>query len=223
MKKEIVFTDVTAKVPEAFYPTPSKMAMPEWIKKLQPYYEWGGREQQTAKRCLPLIDAVMLGYTIYTTADIRVTQTNGDPYFEWSHGLGIKFHAGEQTETHAKTKFQTPKWMSPWAIKTPRGYSTLFTSPLNHDNLPFEPFSAVVETDSYIAQVHIPFLLSDSKFDGVVEAGTPIAQVFPFAREDWNMRIKVGMTFDIDQVNQTISSKFKNAYRIFLRSGNSFS
>lgn len=222
MGKEIVFTDVTSQVPEAFYPTPSKIAMPEWIKKLQPYYEWQGKEEQTAKRCLPLLDAVMLGYTIYTTADIRVTATEFDPYFEWSHGLGIKFHAGNQTQTHAKTSFQTPKWMNPWAIKTPPGYSSLFVSPLNHDSLIFQSFSGVVETDTYEAQVHMPFLLSNPKFTGVIEAGTPIAQVFPFARESWKMKVELGMTKEINQTQQLIASKFKNAYRKYFRSGVSF-
>lgn len=221
MKKEIVFTDVTEKVPEAFYPKPAKHFIPDWIKNLEPYYNNG--KGQTAKRCLPLLDAVMLGYTLVLDSDIRITQTNEGSYYEWSNGLGIMFHNPEQAHTHKRTGKELPKWISPWSIQTPRGYSTLFTTPLNHDRLPFQPFSAVVETDSYIAPVGIPFLLSSPKFEGTVEAGTPIAQVFPFARESWAMRVETGTTRAIDQVDQTISSKFRNGYRNFFRSGNNFS
>lgn len=218
----IKFTDTTAKVPEAFYPTPAKRAIPEWLKNLAPYYEHGGREQQTAKRCLPLLDAVMTGYTIYTTADIRITQTDGDPYFEWPHGLGIQFHAGAQVETHPRVRFETPKFMNPWAIRTPSGYSCLFIPPMNHTGLQFQAFAGVVETDSYFAPVNFPFLLDDPKFEGVVEAGAPIVQVFPFLRETWTHSIEVGMTREIDQVNQKHASKFKNSYRRFFRQGMSF-
>lgn len=218
----IKFTDTTGVVSEDYYPTPAKSAIPEWLKNLKPYYEHNGRAQQTAKRCLPLLDAVMTGYTIYTTADISITQTDGDPYFEWAHGLGIQFHAGAQVETHPRVRFETPKFMNPWAIQTPSGYSCLFIKPMNHTGLRFEPFAGVVETDSYFAPVNFPFLLDDPKFEGVVEAGTPIVQVFPFLRETWTHIIEVGMTREIDQVNQKHSSKFKNAYRGLFRQGMSF-
>lgn len=219
---KIKFTDTTGLVPEVFYPTPSKKSMPEWLKNLPPYYDFKGKEEQTAKRCLPLLDSTMLGYTIYTTADIRITQTEGDPYFEWSHGRGIQFHAGAQTMTHSKTRFQTPKWMNPWSIETPQGYSCLIVSPVNHDELPFQIFAGVVETDSYTAPIHLPFNLTNPKHEGVVDAGTPIAQVFPFQREEWQSVISVGMTQEIEQVRQTIASVFKNGYRKFFRQGMSF-
>lgn len=220
----IKFTDTTGQVPEIFYPTPAKKTIPEWLIKLKPYDHDKNTNKpiRTAKRCLPLLDAVMLGYTIYTTADLYITPTEFDPLFEWSGGLGIRFHEAEQTSTHSRTEHQTPKYMNPWAIETPHGYSTLFTSPLNNDKLPLIVFSGVVDTDTYTAPVHFPFIVADKKFSGLVPAGTPIAQVFPFLREKWDMQIELGMTRKIDQVNQTISSKFKDAYRHFFRVPKSF-
>lgn len=222
MGKQIVFIDATGKVPEAFYPTPAKMAIPEWIKNLHPYYNNNGKEGSTAKRCLPLLDAVMFGYTIYTTADIRITQNPNGTSYEWPHGLGINFHDGRQIETHKKTNYEIPKWMNPWAIKTPPGYSILFVEPLNSDNNTISIFSGVVDSDKYVAQTNLPFILSDSKFQGIIEAGTPIAQVIPFRRESWSMKIERGQNSEIEESNEMIARKFKNSYRFFFRAKKSF-
>lgn len=217
----IKFTDITGIVPEDFYPTPSKLHIPEWIKRLTPYMD-EKKNDSTAKRCMPMLDAVMFGYTIVLTEDIKVEQTNTTPYYRWPSGLGVEFHTPEQAKTHSKVHSSIPKWMNPWSIQTPRGYSTLFVSPLNNDRLPFTPFSGVVDTDNYIPVVNFPFLLSNPKFEGTVEAGTPIVQVIPFRRESWTMQIVAGNTQEIAQAQRRLKSKIKNGYKNLFRSPKSF-
>jgi hypothetical protein len=46
-----------------------------------------------------------------------------------------------------------------------------------------------VDTDTYKAPVNFPFVLNDVKWEGIIPAGTPMAQVIPFKRESWKHRI----------------------------------
>jgi len=217
----IKFTDITGLVPEDFYPTPSKSHIPEWIKHLQPYSD-ENKTYQTAKRCIPMLDAVMSGYTIVLTEDIKVEQTDTGPYYSWPHGLGVKFHRPEQARTHSKVQNPIAKWENPWSIETPHGYSCLFVSPLNNDGLPFTPFAGVVDTDVYTPLVNFPFLLTDPTFEGIVPAGTPIVQVIPFRREPWTMAIAIGNTEKIQRSSRRLHSVFKNGYRRLFHQPKSF-
>ena len=216
--KTIEFRDTTGVVPEEFYPRPSKQLIPDWLKELSPYVDKDPARKhnwQTAKRCIPLLEATMVGYTIVTAEDIVIEQVDGETFYSWGQGLGIEFHSSFQLSTHSYTKNpgKIPKWMNPWSIKTPAGYSCLFTSPLNSDGLPFDAFSGVVDTDNYFERVNFPFMLTDPSFHGVVPAGTPIVQVFPFKRESWSMKIEQGATRDLDRLHRRINGKVINAYR----------
>ena len=221
--QKIIFTDITGLVSEDYYPKPSKMALPEWLKRLQPHYENNGHTERTGKKCIPMLDASMAGYTIFLTEEIMVKQTEFDPVFYWPGGLGIEFHAPEQLATYQKVAAGIPKWMNPWAIKTPLGCSCLFTSPLNNDSLPLTVFKGVVDTDAHVSVVNFPFRLTDSKFEGTIPAGTPIAQVFPFKRENWKIEVKTGNTEEIKRSENRINSVFANGYRNFFWSKKSYS
>ncbi len=225
----IKFTDITGVVPDDYYPKPSKAHIPEWLKRLAPYSD-PAKKDQTAKRCIPMLDAVMFGYTIFLTEDIRVERdekklpegwggkvskaiAQSSPLFRWSSGLGVEFHSPDQVKTHTRSTSSIPKWMNPWSIQTPRGYSCLFVSPLNNDGLHFTPFAGVVDTDTYLPVVNFPFLLTDPRFEGTVEAGTPIVQVIPFKRESWKMETAAGDNEAIIRAQRRLKSKFKNGYR----------
>lgn len=234
----IKFTDTTGVVPEDYYPTPSKLHIPEWLKRLAPYSD-EKQNNQTAKRCMPMMDAVMFGYTIVLTEDIKVERNEVQvpdgwsdkisesisgtrPYYRWSSGLGVEFHTTDQAETNVKVRAPIPKWLSPWSIQTPRGYSCLFVAPLNNDGMAFTPFAGVVDTDTYTPVVNFPFLLSDPSFEGLVPAGTPIVQVIPFQREAWTIETVVGNNRDIVKAQRRLNSKFKGGYRNLFRSPKSF-
>lgn len=216
----IKFTDITGEIAETYYPVPAKQTIPEWLKNLAPYMDkdfrvTGANEtNQTAKRCLPMLDAVMMGYTIRLTHDLVVTEENGAPYFTWPNGLGIDFHSPKQAPTHeaGQRGYAIPKWLNPWAIETPPGYSTMFIPPLNGDESVITPFSGVVDTDSYFAPVNFPFSL-EKDFTGLIHAGTPIVQVIPFKRETWNMTVEHGRTDRIARLQSATRSVFRNAYR----------
>lgn len=115
------------------------------------------------------------------------------PWYEWPSFNPIEFHPVEQASTHPNRGslndgLSYPKWINPWAIKTPKGYSVLFTQPMHRES-PFTIFDGIVDTDSYNAPVNFPFILNDWNFEGLIPAGTPMAQIIPFKRESWKMEI----------------------------------
>ena len=178
---KITFTD-TIGVPEEYRPVPASKLIPDWYKNLESYI--GGDKRPdgnasttaTAKRCMPIFDAISGGYLILTHADLWVSQKPDEegklhPYYEWAgHELSY------------------PKWTNAWAIQTPPGYSSLFIPPL-HRETPIIALSGVVDTDTYTAPVNFPFVLRDPKMDGLIPAGTPVMQVIPFKRDEWEMQI----------------------------------
>jgi len=58
--------------------------------------------------------------------------------------------------------------------------------PLAHNPNPwFEILEGIVDTDNYSAPVNFPFVLKNSTEEFLIPAGTPIAQVIPFKRDEW--------------------------------------
>ena len=56
-----------------------------------------------------------------------------------------------------------PKWVNPYVIKTPPGYSVLITQPFHRESV-FTILPGIVDTDKYKSQVHFPFVLKDNKW-----------------------------------------------------------
>ena len=194
--KAIIFTDLTEL--SNFPPQPALKNVPEWYKKMQSYIE-NKKEitdpstiPGTIKKCIPVFDAMTAGYILYTQNDVYVktqidpqTQTKA-PYFYWSGGAGLEFHAIEQAEKHPNVNgFPFPKWLNPYSIKTPKGYSTLFVSPLHNPNGFFTVFPGIVDTDNYSVPINFPFTMNDPTWEGLIPAGTPMVQIIPFKRDKW--------------------------------------
>lgn len=223
-------------------PVPAYTMIPEWYKKNESYV--GGEKKPsgiagnlaTIKKCMPVFDSMTAGYLILLPADVWVSYKDAVPidpttrmpipnqetkrvqYFEWSNFNLLDFHPVEQAELHPlKNEHPYPKWMNPWSIKTPSGYSLQIIQPVHRD-LPFTIFPGVVDTDKYYAPINFPMVINDPNFEGLIPKGTPIAQVIPFKREKWAMEF--GTKSDIsDQENVTIElmtrffDKYKNTFR----------
>ena len=201
MENIIKFTDSIG-IPEEYRPVPASKIIPDWYKNLESYI--GGDKKPdgnagttaTAKRCMPIFDSIISGYIISTHVDIWVSQQpneNGktSPHYEWVNFGAIGFHPKSQLPDHPDGEgheISYPKWTNAWSIITPPGYSCLFISPL-HRETPIIALPGVVDTDTYHAPVNFPFVLRDSKMEGLIPAGTPIIQVIPFKREEWQMNI----------------------------------
>lgn len=190
----IVFTD-TAGIPDEYAPIPASKGLPGWYKNTAEYIGGervirNGSTPHTVKKCIPVFDALTAGYVIRTHVDVQVTQQNGLPYYEWPSMDAIAFHPVDQASLHPGANGAPyPKWMNPWAIKTPPGYSCLFVPPMHNPNGMFTVLPGVVDTDTYTPPVNFPFVLDDVEWEGLIPAGTPMVQVIPFRRDKWNMEI----------------------------------
>jgi hypothetical protein len=223
----IKFTN-TLGVPEEYTPVPASKMIPDWYKNLESYM--GGEKRPdgqasttaTAKRCMPIFDAITSGYIISTHTDVWVSQRLDEsvgktgPYYEWANFSAISFHPKQQLPEHPDGgghEFSYPKWINTWAITTPPGYSCLFISPM-HRETPIIVLPGVVDTDTYTAPVNFPFVLRDPKMDGLIPAGTPIMQVIPFKRDSWSMEIGNMQEFEAQaKVTTKLRSVFFDSYK----------
>jgi hypothetical protein len=76
------------------------------------------------------------------------------------------------------------KFHNLWTIRTPPGWSCLFAAPLNRPDDIVEVLSGVVDTDRYVSPINFPFVPIAEDGVHVLRKGMPLAQVFPFARDD---------------------------------------
>lgn len=228
---KIIFTDTTkGEIPEIYYPVPADTNIPEWYKKIENYV--GGKKSThsegktlgTIKKCMPVFDMITTGYLIVLPSDIIVKQETTEsglsvPFYEWPQFGLIEFHSVEQAPTHPNRGYHEtyPKFINPWSIKTPKGYSTLFIQPTHRESV-FSILPGVVDTDKYTAPVNFPFILNDINFEGIIPAGTPIAQVIPFKRDSWKMDIGNSKIYEEQKrVGILNTSKIFDSYKTLFR------
>jgi hypothetical protein len=209
--KFIPASEYTSRVEPA--PTNSASLLPDWYRKTprflngeQGYNDFlklhkdlynndsGADINLTLKNCQPFIDAFTSGYMLKLPAAIMVWKDpEGNPRIKWSTKVDVL----DSQDNRVLGKFETPagchdqffRWQNTWVVETPSGYSSLFTHPLNRFDLPFVTLSAVIDTDLHPNAVVVPFFIKKD-FEGVIEEGTPIAQVIPFKRDNWDSSIE---------------------------------
>ena len=223
MSKEIIFTNVLGL--DFFPPKPAVKEVPNWYKNTEEYVGTRGKKfltddkmlqtPHTVKKCIPVFDAITAGYILYTQVDVQITQEDGSPYYSWASQNPISFHPVIQAPLHPlQNGAPYAKWMNPYSIKTPPGYSTLFLPPLHNPNNIFTILEGIVDTDTYTPPVNFPFILNDVKWEGIIVAGTPIAQVIPFKRDSWKQ--KIGSEKEIKEQNlknMKLRTKIFNSYK----------
>jgi hypothetical protein len=193
MDKQLIefHTEAPGKFPE---PYPAKAGVPDWLKRMPtgvPNPTQGGPEIPTIKQCPPFIEAMACGYIIPLAADVTLTRdSQGTLNFK---SVGWKAIDSQHPLQYAGSPFEGDlivKFMNPWTIRTSPGYSTLFLPPLNQFTLPVQVLSGLVETDTYYRPVHFPSIcLMAPGATVTLPRGTPIAQVIPIRREDWQSSV----------------------------------
>jgi hypothetical protein len=205
-------------------PQPASKFIPDWYKNMESYMggdkkpTGDGKTKATIKRCMPVFDAITSGYIIVSPADVYVRIKDGQQYFEWSSLGLIAFHPIEQAPEHpARNKHSYPKWMNHWAIRTPKGYSTMFVQPMHRESV-FTILPGIVDTDEYYAPINFPMVINDPEFEGLIPKGTPIAQVIPFKRDSWNMQFGGDKEIKEQRENAVqLDTKFFDRYKTMFR------
>ena len=215
-----------------FPPQPAFKTVPEWYKKTSVYIgdtktpklSADGKVStfSTIKKCMPVFDMISSGYILFTPTDVWVTQekteieTITQPFYTWPAWEVLNFHPIEQAPNLPYNSGHTlkyPKWINNWSIKTSPGCSVMIISPTYRDSI-FTILPGVVDTDKYFNNINFPFVLNDINFEGLIPAGTPMAQVIPFKRESFEMEIGDDQQF-IDAFNhrKNILEVFYNGYK----------
>jgi hypothetical protein len=181
-------------------PMPASQFIPEWWRSI-PLHEprpnesngnkiivENGVSNAGAKQCMPMLDALLTGYIVTLWADVQIRQINGNPIITWrikstdvfqEHGLTAKMV--EPPTGYSNNVF---KYISTWIPITPKGYSVLITAPFGYRNTPFQAIPAVIDSDKSTLEI-VPPMWVKKDFEGIVEKGTPMFQITPFKRTEW--------------------------------------
>jgi len=202
------------------YPIPSKLNIPNWFKELNHTIE-----KKTVKGCIPFLDCLSAGYILKMPQDLalkhNVSNEKGEPdifqapaikleaVIANAKGLNLNSDSIQAHPIHQlgncpyneqNKNLPYHKILNPWKIKTPKGYSCLFTPILNNGDDRFFPLSGVVDTDSFPTEINFPIVINGDKYpilDTIIKKGTPYVQIIPFKRESWKMVIKKKSTNDL--------------------------
>jgi len=178
-------------------PVAAKASVPDWFRRL-PAIDGATvsatNNGLTVKRCMPFLDAMTLGFILPLAATTRLEIKEGGKTVEagWEFDkVMVSNHGSHQVSGHPLGDRPPMKFHNYWTIRTPPGWSCLFTAPLNRPALPVEIIAGVVDTDSYHALINFPFFATGADGVHMLEKGTPLVQVIPFRRADVEMSVAV--------------------------------
>jgi len=221
------------------YPTPIKLNIPEWYKKLE-----HTNLNRTIKGCMPFLDTLTSGYSLKMPQDLYVRHNinNKDEKgveFKDSFqtfGLhdqqqilaaksinlnsGFDSHSIKQVEgsplLEKNKNLPFYKIVNPWKIKTPKGYSCLFVPPLNNADDRFSIIPGIVDTDNHPIEINFPIILNGDKYpvlETTLKKGTPYVQIIPFKRDSWKMTFKSRQQKEIQNSRIFYGLKLLNIYK----------
>jgi hypothetical protein len=230
--KKITFIPDTSLVQELYgVPKPAKKYIPEWYLQTPKFYQKddttfglnlsdSSSTNSTIRNCVPFLDAITAGYIWELPLDLEFRKIDGQVQIRWRYG------GDKVISTHNITQFEKMPLPLPskdptifkfeflYKIKTPKGYSTLFTHPLNKHDLVFRTFSGIVDTDDYVLSVQFPFQVHADFGDHlIIPKGTPIVQFIPFKRDDWQHEIEPFNEREHEKNKYHFFSKIQNSYR----------
>jgi hypothetical protein len=193
-------------------PYPAVKQLPQWFLDMDPYTDKSNpltpddgklhfrsrNTNATFKKCVPLLDGMSAGYIVPLWADVMVEQENGIPSIYWKTYQDVFSMHGESSRNIVPPLgYQNIvyKYNNCWIPQTPKGYSCLITSPIGHHDVPLKAIPAIVDTDRSTTELVFPMWVKEG-FEGIIEKGTPLIQIIPFKRDDWES------TFDYYEDNE---------------------
>jgi hypothetical protein len=204
-------------------PVPSKITIPRWYKEKPNFslnnvtFDDAGKiENLELKQCMPFLDSLMTGYTQLTWVDIYVKKENDKLILRTASGPDI-VHVREKNNLPIdKNEYYDTEfiWQIPYSPKTPKGYSTIFTHPFNRFDLPFTTLTGIVDTDDFyhVPNGNYPFYIKNG-FEGIIPAGTPMYQMIPLKRENWESNFEQFNEIEKSKRHYVFISRFVNTYK----------
>jgi hypothetical protein len=184
-------------------PEPAIRHVPKWYKDLTKFKNSNDQTtldpennlgtdgaQVSTKMCMPFLDATTAGYMYVLEDDLYVDlDESGKPTLSWK-GENMLVDKRPIVDIVVPDNCHPIHygWRMNWYYETPPGYSVLITHPMNRYDLPFYVQSGIVESDIWGLPVFIAFFLKRN-FRGVIPKGTPIMQIIPFKRDNWELEV----------------------------------
>ena len=179
---------------------PATKEIPDWYKRIpafrsgsKPTFSFDGTVDTTVKMCIPVADIFRAGYIQNTWADVhfeydktvgkKIPQLVTSGYVPVAKARQHSDVVDENSEYYEPFEFA---WQTKWMPVLPDGYSALVVHPFNREELPFSTMGGIIDADKFHhddAGNH-PFFIKKG-FEGLIPAGTPMYQVIPFKRDDW--------------------------------------
>ena len=217
------------------YPTPIKLNIPDWYKKLE-----HNMESITIKGCMPFLDSLTAGYLLKMPQDFHVkhnvenkhglkdsfqtfglhsmSQALGENYLNLNSVIDV--HPIKQVEgapfIEKNKNLPFYKIYNPWKIKTPKGYSCLFVPPLNNSDDRFSIIPGIVDTDTFPNEINFPIVINGDKYpilETLIKKGTPYVQIIPFKRDPWKMICKTRNHKEIQNSRLFYGLRLLNIYK----------
>jgi hypothetical protein len=174
---------------------------------------------------MPILDSLTAGYIIPLWTEILVKKTAEDIAFMPSNSkVFFQMHPKSQNPHYPNVDndYAYIKFVNPWAIITPKGYSCLFTTPFHNSNPWVKILDGIVDTDRY-HEVNFPAILTKTDSESILPAGMPFVQVIPFKREKWKAEYGNEKTTEVMLKSYSKrKSYFNGAYKHFFWSRKSF-
>lgn len=174
-------------------PARTQRFIPDWFRRLDRKLNNSrspAGPKLTIRACLPVADVFGLGFIIPLPFDlhIHVPDDRVSIRTKWASELPftpiVPHDPGQIGAPEAPFESAMPlKFINPWRVRLPEGYSVLFTPPLSRPELPFTCFSGLVDCDRFNTTVNIPFVWTGPIGEHHLPAGTPIAQCIPIDRK----------------------------------------
>jgi hypothetical protein len=219
---KIVFTPASKEV-EALVQSPisAKQVMPEWYKKSpafdlkNPIFSDGQISNTSIKMCMPFFDATTGGYIQKTWTDIHIAVKDNAVIYHTALPPTLMSNR-EKVSIDINDSYYPIEyvWQRQWTARLPKGYSLLITHPHNRLDLPFTTLSGLVDSDSYYhAPIgNIPFFIKNG-FQGFIPTGTPMYQMIPVKRENWESVVEPFNEIENAKLNHQVRTRFYGAYR----------
>ena len=221
------------------YPIPSKFNIPEWYKNLEHTIL-----NKTVKGCMPFLDSLTAGYLFKMPQDFYLrhnvynknekeeifkdsfqtfglhdqSQLLNDKYINLNTGIDVHSLKQVKGSSFIEKNKNLPfyKILNPWKIKTPKGYSCLFVSPLNNSDDRFSIIPGIVDTDTFSNEINFPIIINGDKYpilETTIKKGTPYVQIIPFKRDSWKMTVKLRLQKEIQNSRLFYGLKILNIYK----------
>lgn len=212
-------------------PKPTGKYIPQWWKDLPLdafHQSHITPTMETVKGCPSFPDLFSQGFVIPAWCDILLNYDKKTEQWSTQSGrkdgssnFAVQSHPKEQFLRFVDAKFMGDKkyfifkFICPWQVITPKGYSVLQLPMFYHYGNEFTTMPGIIDT-SYHHEINQQVAFTSDKEQVFIPRGTPLAQYIPFKKEKYGLEIRSATDEDrklFAKNNNKLISKFTNGYR----------